>query len=168
MQRLKQTNKSIMSTRSTSNQYSWSQFAERERNLRETNPNGTAFKESDDYNDVDTPRRRSTRKPVETQSAIPTKSKNSKKRVTISTPVSMTRQVVTHAVNHVTPVRSLAKNQPVRTRAQKRLADAAEAIVQLQQAQVPEKPKTRRTDYLVKCHDKIRQSARLLKLQTQE
>lgn len=62
--------------------------------------------------------------------------------------------------------------QPVRTRSQKRLADAADAMVQLQQAslgspqsQTSREQTERRSEYCVKRDDKRRQSARLLNIQ---
>lgn len=150
----------MSSTRATSNQIKWRQYTEREREQREKNE---MSKEFGDYNEVEvevevkTSRRstRSSTKTVETQLT-----KKSTKKVTI-------------AITKPAHSSQLFENvQLVRTRAQKRLADAVDAMVQLQDTLAPVAPVAqkagRRSEYWVKRDDKRRQSARLLKIQQQQ
>ena len=164
----------MSSTRATSNQFSWRQFTEREREQREKNEMSTSSgrgrlrssKEPEDYIEVEvkTPRR-STRNNVKSvvESEV---AKKSTKKVTIT---------VTNSIQTIIQPQPFENVQAVRTRSQKRLADAADAMVQLQQAslgipqnQTPREKTERRSDYWVKRDDKRRQSARLLKIQKQQ
>jgi hypothetical protein len=163
----------MSSPRATSNQFSWRQFTERERDQREKNEMLTSgrgrlhsSKEPEDYIEVEvkTPRRstrNSAKSVVESEVA-----KKPTKKVTIT---------VTKSIQTIIPPQPFENVQPVRTRSQKRLADAADAMVQLQQAslgipqsQTPREKTERRSDYWVKRDDKRRQSARLLKIQKQQ
>jgi len=157
-----------MSTRSTSSQYSWRQFTEREREKRENRERETPEKKvnhrDEDYNEVETPRRSTRNKDkVKANTNVQQQKKTSNKTNAKQEAAAASVTVVQKAVTFETV-------QPARTRAQKRLADAAEAMVLLQDTPSPAAPEKaeRRTAYWVKRDDKRRQSARLLKIQSQE
>jgi hypothetical protein len=168
----------MSSTRATSNQFSWRQFTEREREQREQREksemsNGCgrgrlhSSKEPEDYNEVEvkTPRR-STRNSAKNVEFQVDKKTTKNVTITVTKPVEMSNQTI--------QTKSFENVQPIRTRSQKRLADAADAMVQLQQASIgipqnqnSREKKERRSNYWVKRDDKRRQSDRILKIQKQ-
>lgn len=165
-----------MSTRSTSSQYSWRQFTERERETRESRERERERTEKvnhDDYTEVETPRRSTRNKDkVKTNTNVHEQKKTSKKE-TASKQGAASKQQEAAAASVTQKAVTFDTVKPVRTRAQKRfadaaVADAAKAMVQLQDTRSAPEKAERRTAYWVKRDDKRRQSARLLKIQSQE
>lgn len=168
-----------MSTRATSNQFSWRQFTERELEKRECEVVITKGRDHghDDYNEVETPRRSTRNKnknkdnSTSTNTVVEQQKKTSKKQVTVKTIAATASTAATATAAASQKSVAFETTKSIRTRAQRRLADAVDAIVQLQDTPEPGpvlQKAGRRAEYWVKRDDKRRQSARLLKIQSHE